>query len=159
AEAPLTKPFVLSGNGGRADEAFATLAEAVASARTGDAVEIRRNGTIVVDPIHVPVPLAVRAAAGYRPVLRLSPEGVASNGAILDTKLALILEGLEFQPPGGTTRAPGTPTLVRAHRASLHVAHCRFFVRGQGNPLLVTCPADVTVRNCTFEAVPDTSAA
>jgi hypothetical protein len=159
AGSPPTKPFVLSGNEGRAEVAFATLAEAIAAARTGEAVEIRRNGTIVVHPIHVPVPLVIRAAEGYRPVLRLSPEGVAGDGAVLVTKSPLILEGLELQPPRGTTRAPGTPALVRAHRASLHVAHCRFLVRGKGNALLVTYPADVTVRNCEFEAAPDASSA
>src|SRR5262249_2148313 len=86
-------------------------------------------------------------------------EGVASNGAILDTKLPLILEGLEFHRPRGPSKAPGTPALIRAHRASLHVAHCRFVVRGGGNALLVTCPADVTARNCEFGAAPDTSSA
>jgi hypothetical protein len=156
---PPTKPFVLPGNGGRAEAGFATLAEAVAAARPGDAVEIRRNGPVVVDPIRVPVALAVRAAEGYRPVLRLSPEGVASNGAILDTKSPLVLEGLEFQGPGGPPKAPGIPALVRARRASLHVAHCRFGFRGEGDALLVTCPADVTARNCEFEGGPNASSA
>jgi hypothetical protein len=159
AGSPPTKPFVLSGNDGQAEVAFATLAEGIAAARTGEAVEIRRNGLIVVHPIHVPVPLVIRAAEGYRPVLRLSPEGVAGDGAILVTKSPLILEGLELQPPRGTTRAPGTPALVRAHQASLHVAHCRFLVRGKCNALQVACPADVTVRNCEFEADPDASSA
>jgi hypothetical protein len=159
AESPATKPFVLPGNDGQAGVGFATLAEAVAAARTGDAIEIRRNGPIVVHPIRVPVALAVRAAEGYRPVIQLSPEGVASNGAILDTKSPLILEGLEFHRPGGPSKAPGTPDLIRAHRASLRVAHCRFVVRGEGNALLVMCPADVTARNCTFEGDPDTSSA
>src|SRR5262249_40316947 len=159
AESPPTKPFVLAGNDGQAEVGFATLAEAVASARTGDAVEIRRNGPIVVHPISVPVALAIRAAEGYRPVIQLSPEGVASNGAILDTKSPLILEGLELQRPGGPDKAPGTPALIRTHRASLHVAHCRLVVREEGNTLLVTCPADVTARNCEFEAVPGVSSA
>jgi hypothetical protein len=157
AKSPPTKPFALSGNDGRAEVVFATLAEAVAAARIGDAIEIRRNGPIVVDPIRVLVPLAVRAAEGYRPVLRLSPEGVASNGAILETQSPLILEGLEVQRPRGTSSAPGTSALVRAHRASLHVAHCRFLVRGKGSALLVTRPAEVTVRNCEFEAAPNAS--
>jgi hypothetical protein len=159
AESPATKPFVLPANDGRAEVGFATLAEAVAAARTGDAIEIRRNGPIVVDPIRVPVALAVRAAEGYRPVLRLSPEGVASNGAILDTKSPLILEGLELQRLRDPSRAPGTPALVRAHRASLHVAHCRFVVTERGKALLVTCPADVTARNCEFEVAPNASSA
>jgi hypothetical protein len=77
---------------------------------------------------------------------------VASNGAILDSKSPLILEGLEFHRPGGRSRAAGTPALVRVHRASLHVAHCRFVVRGGGKAVLVTCPADLTARNCGFEA-------
>jgi hypothetical protein len=105
------------------------------------------------------VALAVRAAEGYRPVLQLNPEGVASKGAILGTKLPLILEGLEFRCPRGPSQAPGTPALIRAQRASLHVAHCRFVVRWGGKALLVTCPADVTARNCEFEAPPDASAA
>jgi hypothetical protein len=159
AESPTTKAFVLAGNDGRAEVRFATLAEAVAAARSGDAIEIRRNGPIVVDPIRVPVPLAVRAADGYRPVLQLSPEGVASNGAILDTESRLILEGLEFHCRGGRSKAPGTPYLIRARRASLHVAHCRFFVRGKGNAVQVMCPADVTVRYCSFEVAPDASSA
>jgi hypothetical protein len=159
AESPPTRPFVLPGDGGRAEVGFATLAEAVAAARPGDAVEVRRNGPIVVHPIRVPVALAVRAAEGYRPVLRLSPEGVAGNGAILDTQSPLVLEGLELQRLRGPSRAPGGPALVRAHRASLHVAHCRFLVRGEGKALLVTCPADVTARNCEFEGEPDTSSA
>src|SRR5262249_58897479 len=146
AESPATKPFVLPGNGGRAEVGLATLAEAVAAARPGDAIEIRRSGPIVVHPIRVPVALAVRAAQGYRPVLRLSPEGVASNGAILDTRSPLILEGLELHCPRGPSRAPGAPALVRAQRASLHVSHCRFLLGGKGNALLVTCPADVTAR-------------
>jgi hypothetical protein len=159
AGSPPKKPFVLSGNEGQAEVAFATLAEAIAAARSGEAVEIRRNGPIVVHPIHVPVPLVIRAAEGYRPVLRLSPEGVAGDGAVLVTKSHLVLEGLELHPPRGTTGAPGTPALVRADQASLHVAHCRFLVRGTGDALLVTCPTDVTMRNCEFEAAPDASSA
>jgi hypothetical protein len=159
AESPPMKSFVLSGIDGRAEVAFPTLAEAVVAARAGDTVEIHRNGPIVVDPIRVQVPLVVRAAAGYRPVLRLSPEGVASNGAILDTKSALILEGLEFHRLHGPARAPGTPALVRVQRAPLHVAHCRFLDRGEGNALLVKCPANVTARNCEFEAAPNASSA
>jgi hypothetical protein len=157
AESPATRPFVLLGNAGRAEVAFATLAEPVASARAGDAIEVRRNGPIVVRPIRVPVALAIRAAEGFRPVLQLSPEGVASNGAILDTKSPLVLEGLELHRPRGPSRAPGGPALVRAHRA-LHVAHCRFLVRGRGKALLVTGPADVTARNCEFEAEEASSA-
>jgi hypothetical protein len=159
AKSPATKPFVLPGNEGRAEVGFATLAEAVTAARAGDAIEIRRNGPIVVHPIRVPVALTVRAAVGYRPVLQLSPEGVASSGAILDTESPLILEGLELHRPGGPTKAPGTPALVRTQHASLHVAHCRFVVRGKGNTLLVTCPADVTVCNCEFEVSFDAASA
>jgi hypothetical protein len=77
---------------------------------------------------------------------------VASNGAVLDTKSPLILEGLELQRPGGLSKAPGTPALIRSHRASLYVAHCRFVIKGESNSLLVTCPADVMARNCEFEA-------
>jgi hypothetical protein len=147
AESPATKPFVLPAIDGRDEVGFATLAEAIAAARTGDAIEIRRNGPIVVDPIRVPVALAVRAAEGYRPVLQLSPEGAASDGAILDTESALILEGL------------GTPCLIRSLRASLLVAHCRFLISGNGKALQVTFPASVEARNCEFEAAPNASSA
>jgi hypothetical protein len=159
AESPAAKPFVVPGHDGRAEVGFATLAEAVAAARTGDAIEIRRNGPIVVPPIRVPAALAIRAAEGYRPVIQLSPEGVAGSGAILDTQSPLILEGLELQRPVGPSQAPGTPALVRTHQASLHVAHCRFVVKGESNTLLVTCPADVTARNCEFEGAPDAGSA
>jgi hypothetical protein len=159
AGSPAAKPFVVAGNDGRAEVAFATLAEAVAAARTGDAIEIRRNGPVVVDPIRVPVALAIRPAEGYRPVLQLSPEGVAGNGAILDTESPLILEGLELKRPRGPAGAPGTSVLVRTRHAPLYVTHCRFFVKGQGNALMVKCPADVTARNCLFEVDFDASSA
>jgi serine/threonine-protein kinase len=158
AESPPAKPFILQGTDGQAEVGFATLAEAVGAARSGDAIEIRRNGPIVVDPIRVPVALAVRAAEGYRPVIQLGPEGVASNSAILNTDSPLILEGLEFNRRGAPSKAIGTPYLIRAYRAALHVAHCRFFIRGEGNALLVTCPAEVTARNCIFEDDPSSSA-
>jgi hypothetical protein len=159
AESPPAKPFILQGAAGQTEVGFATLAEAVGAARSGDAIEIRRNGFIVVGPIRVPVALAVRAAEGYRPVIQLSPEGVASHGAILTTEAPLILEGLEFHRRGGPAKATGTPYLIRAQRTSLHIAHCRFFIRGEGNALLVTCPAEVTARNCIFEDDHDTSSA
>src|SRR5262249_52426612 len=75
AESPPTKPFVLAGDEGRAEVGFATLAEAVAAARPGGAIEIRRNGPIVVPPIRLPGALAVRAAEGERPRLRPGPQG------------------------------------------------------------------------------------
>jgi hypothetical protein len=159
AVSPAAKAFILQGTYGQAEVGFATLAEAVAAARHGDAIEIRRTGPIVVDPIRVPVALAVRAAEDYRPVIELSPDGVASNSAILDTKSPLILEGLEFHRGGGPSKGPRSPYLIRAYRASLHVANCRFFVRGEGNALLVTYPAEVMARNCVFEGDPDTSSA
>jgi serine/threonine protein kinase len=151
AGSPEARPFVLPGNDRRTEAGFATLAEAVAAARNGDTIEIHRNGSIVVHPIHVPVALAIRPAEGYRPVIKLSPEGVASNGAILDTKSPLILEGLELYRLGGKYKGPGTPALIRTHLAPLQVAHCRFVVQGESNTLLVACPADVTARNCEFE--------
>jgi hypothetical protein len=49
--------------------------------------------------------------------------------------------------------------LIRSRRASLHVAHCRFLCKGESTALLVTCPADVTARNCEFEGDPDASSA
>jgi hypothetical protein len=158
AGSPPAKPFILQHTDGKAKVGFATLAEAVGAAWSGDAIEIRRNGPIVEDPIRVPVALAIRAAVGYRPVIQLSPEGVANNSAILHTESPLILEGLEFHRRG-PSKATGTYYLVRANRASLHVAHCRFFIRGEGNALLVTCPAEVTARNCIFEDDHSTSSA
>jgi hypothetical protein len=159
ADSPPVKPFILQAADGRTEAEFATLAEAIGAAGSGDAIEIRRNGPIVVDPIRVPVALAVRAADGYRPVIQLSPEGVASNGAILNTESPLILEGLEFHRRGGPSKATETPYLIQAQRTPLQVAHCRFSIRGEGNALLVTCPAEVTARNCIFEDGHDTSCA
>jgi hypothetical protein len=159
AESPEPKPFILPGNDGTVGEGFATLAEAVAAARTGDTIEIFRNGPIVVHPIHVPVALAIRAAEGYQPVIQLSPQGMASNGAILDTNLPLILEGLELQRRGGLSKAQGTTAVIRTHRASLHVTHCRFVIKGERSTVLVSGPADVTLRNCEFEGDSDSTSA
>src|SRR5262249_61730327 len=91
---------------------------------------------------------------GAAAVLKLSPDGVAGNGAILDTKSPLVLEGLELHRPGGESKGPGAPAVVRTHQSPLQVAHCRFVVKGESNTPLVACPADVTARNCAFEGAP-----
>src|SRR5262249_43556847 len=50
-QAGATRPFAVLSRDAKAEKPFATLAEAVAAAASGDAIEIRGNGPFVVQPI------------------------------------------------------------------------------------------------------------
>jgi endonuclease YncB( thermonuclease family) len=136
---------------------FDTLAEAVQRASDGDTIEIRGNGPFVTPPVIINRALAIRAAAGYRPVIRLAEGGQAY--ALLHSRAPLTLEGLEFQwPPRQQAWKPGQqkPHIVFANGNSLHVANCCFRTvksdPNQPDQLLSigayapTC----SVRNCEF---------
>jgi hypothetical protein len=66
--------FVLQG-GGLAERKFDTLADAVRRAIDGDTIEIRGNGPFLSEPVNCArTALTIRAAAGFRPVIQLSPK-------------------------------------------------------------------------------------
>jgi hypothetical protein len=120
------RPFVLLARGGRQEVGFDTLREAVDEADPGDAIEVRGNGPFVGPPLTLDKPLAIRAAPGSRPVLKMSP-GVA--GTCLRSTAPLVLEGLDLDG--------WKPAEEKKHRdlvssgQALLLANCRFRVRGR----------------------------
>jgi len=150
--------FVLLGGQGVAERKFDMLADAVQGASDGDNIEIRGNGPFVTRPVKIGNgALAIRAAAGYRPVIRLSPEG-GQTYALLHSSAPLTVEGLEFQWLGQQAGKPGQPAanIIFATGNSLHVANRRFRTDNPdpNQPYRVCCIAAYTpaccVRNCEF---------
>src|SRR5262249_38650492 len=84
--------FVVLGGKGTAERKFDTLADAVQAASAGDTIEVRGNGPFDCGLVRARQALVVRAAAGFRPVLRFDDN--------LQTDAPLVLEGLEFQRMG-----------------------------------------------------------
>jgi hypothetical protein len=125
-----THPFVVLGGKGVAERKFDTLADAVQGASDGDTIEIRGNGPFVTHPVRIHGrALTVRAAEGFRPVLRLSTEGTAAFANLFETNAPLTLEGLELQIFGATGQ--GLARAIQSRGAPLFVAHCRFLVKGE----------------------------
>jgi serine/threonine protein kinase/endonuclease YncB( thermonuclease family) len=139
--------FVRLGGKGVAERKFDTLAEAVESASDGDTIEVRGNGPFVSQPIKVTRALCIRAGAGCRPVIQLSPEAIAEGADLLETLAPLIVEGLELQ------RVPQAPNehkgkAIILARAPLYVANCRFLAtRPWGLPVINYGPI-CELRNC-----------
>ena len=150
-----TFPFVVLSSGEQAEQKFATLAEAVAAAKSGDTIEIRGNGPFVLQPIDLAdKALTLRAGTGAWPVLSLAPEAVQADLPLLTTRAALTLEGLEFHRDAGGK--PGATSLRHIHseRAPLAVANCRFVLPSRHPGLIAAIMADgspaVQVHNCLF---------
>ncbi|HJT77127.1 MAG TPA: serine/threonine-protein kinase, partial [Gemmataceae bacterium] len=149
--------FVVLGGKGVAERRFDTLSEAVLRSTDGDTIEVRGNGPFVTGPIKVGNhALVLRAGAGYRPVVRLSPEGVQTYEPLLQSNGPLTVEGLELHRFGQKPWKEGQPVPchIYATGPSLFVAHCAFradshepyhdHIRGH--------TAECRVRNCAFIA-------
>jgi hypothetical protein len=144
AEAP--KAFVLLGGKGVELRKFDTLAEAVQGASAGDTIEIRGNGPFVSEPVSIQrTALTIRAAAGFRPVIKLSPEAVPHKGPLLKTNAALVLEGLEFHRAPPQDWESGGWTAVSAIEALVRAANCRFRA-----PVWANHSPVCEFRNCEF---------
>ncbi len=122
--------FVVLGGPGVAEKKFDTLAEAVAGACDCDTIEVRGNGPFASEPVKIrDRALTIRAAAGFRPVIKLSEEGLAADASFLSTNGPLALEGLELQ----RTRPKRTKEsdeqwqslVVSSGRQPLYLANCR----------------------------------
>jgi hypothetical protein len=111
--------FVILAAEGNAELAFASLAEAVQAAGDGATIEIRGNGPFTTETIRLSVPLTIRAASGFNPVLRLN----ANEHTLLEARARLVLEGLEFE---GEPDAKTLGRAVDAAGAAMHTANCRF---------------------------------
>src|SRR4029453_19010530 len=117
--------FVLLAKG--KERNFDTLAAAVQGASDGDTIEIRGNGPFLSMPISCGrTSLTIRAADGFRPVIKLNPEAVPRKDPLLVTNAALVLEGLELHraQPDGTPR--DGVNVVDIYDAPLRAANCRF---------------------------------
>jgi len=150
-EAPKTEPqaFVLLGLKGVELRKFDTLPEAVQNAGEGDTIEIRGNGPFVTEPIKIALPLTIRAGEGFRPVIKLSPEGLQADAALLKTEAALVLEGLELQRMAQDMKEGPPWQAVLTTSKDLHVANCRFLMRKTWNCINNSSPVS-ELRNCEF---------
>ena len=150
-------PFVVLSSGDRPEQKFATLAEAVAAASSGDTIEVRGNGPMIREPIFVTgKALTIRAAPGSRPVVEFSAaslgEGFA-NYVRLQTDAPLVLEGLEIRRVGATgEKVKRAEWAVVCRNAPVRMANCRFVVSTQPGTtgLWADRSALCEVRNCEF---------
>jgi hypothetical protein len=132
--------FVRLGGPSVAERRFDTLVEAVQSASAGDTIEIRGNGPFVTDAINITSAVTIRAGAGFRPVLRRSPQ--SSDGPLFFADAALVLEGLTHDGEAGWflgTREHGPPALL--------MANCRL-TSPPGVELLWHRALRTQIRNC-----------
>jgi hypothetical protein len=147
---PELKAFVLFGSKEIPERKFATLADAVLGASDGDTIEVRGHGPFVSAPINVGrTALRIKAGDGFRPVIKLGPEGVQGKEPLLATNAALVLEGLELQrapPPDAQTSGRGH-TVVHIYQGPLRAANCQF--RG---PVWSNHSPVGMFRNCDFVA-------
>jgi serine/threonine protein kinase len=150
-------PFVVLGGEAIPERRYETLAEAALGASDGDTIEVHGNGPFVTPPINLgKTALRIRAGAGFRPIIRLSPEGLETDDPLIETSAPLVLEGLELQRVGQKPRKKylRTPNIVISDGAPFWVANCRFIMTPLPNASLwclygvysQTC----VVRNCEF---------
>ncbi len=111
--------FVILGTDGAEVGKFDTLADAVLGSSAGDTIEIRGNGPFIADDILIRHSLIIRAASGFRPVIRRRPKKDSSSEWLLMAKSRLVLEGLELQ-------SPAIEGNLLTSEAPLYVANCRF---------------------------------
>jgi hypothetical protein len=154
AEASTAEPkafVVLTGKGVEVRR-YDTLAEAVRGASDGDTIEIRGNGPFVTEPIDLKnQSLIIRAADGFRPVLKQTAEAVEKCLPLLETSAPLVLEGLELQQVSQTNRAGGLRSMLISRDAPLWLANCRLFMKDQQQICVSAryCPT-VELHNCEF---------
>lgn len=118
------KPFVVLSSGGAKE--FDSLAEAIDSCHDDDTIEIRGNGPFDCPPVAPDKPLqkrvAIRAGAGFWPVIRLEFAPVKHFAPWLGTESRLVLEGLDFR---FGTSANYNPTAILSW-GPCFIANCRF---------------------------------
>ena len=139
--------FVVLGGQGVNERKFDALSDAVLAASEGDTIEVRGNGPFVSDPITIQQALTIRAASGFRPVIRLSEAGVEARKSLMRPSAALVLEGLELTASGGTWDYY-EPMLVFPHGAPVSLANCRLVLHGFRWMISLNSPAPVRLLNC-----------
>ena len=157
--------FAVLGGPDVADRKFDTLSEAVLRASDGDTIEVRGNGPFISQPINIGShSLVIRAGEGFRPVIKLSPEGARGDAPLLFASRQLVLEGLELQRNSPLDWKPGknwlTPCIVISSESPVHIANCRFLLEGTSGYLVWGADSAVMVAsNCEFLGDSDTAVA
>ena len=149
AAKPETGAFVLLGGAGVVERKFDTLAAAVQATSDGDTIEVRGNGPFLSEPIRIQrTALTIRAGEGFRPVIKLSPEALQQDVALLFSNAALVLEGLELHRSSNENPYLRVRAAVNVYQAPLLAANCRFRA-----PVLSDHSPVCSLRNCEFLSV------
>lgn len=154
---PQPQAFVLLGGAGVLERKFDTLGDAILGASDGDTIEIRENGPFVSEPIKINArDLTLRAGQGYRPVIRISPQGELTDEPLFESHSGLTIEGLELQRLGNKVweakEGHPVPCLIHATGRALHIANCAFR-SGRIEPYYDHVRAHTAlcqIRNCVF---------
>ena len=142
--------FVVLGGKGLAERKFDTLIEAVQGSSDGDTIEVRGNGPFVSRTVDVRHSLTIRAAGGFRPVIRLSPEATATS-YLIDSRSQLVLEGLELWGTRLSAANDSSWTVIVCSESPLHIANCRL-VRNGSNRCLQAGSRLTRLTNCELLA-------
>jgi serine/threonine-protein kinase len=158
-------PFVIIGRNGQPNRQVANIADAIATAASGDVIEVQASGMFAISPIKINnKALTIRAAPGFTPGFKFT-SGENVDTPMLQTDAPLVLEGLDFKRQVHSTRnltigpleitAAGarleqSNEIIRTDGAPLHAANCRFTV-DFGNRCVRArqCPR-IVMRNCQF---------
>jgi hypothetical protein len=148
--------FMVLGGKDVAVHKYDTLAEAVRNARDGDTIEVRGNGPFITPPIRLgQKALTIRAGAGFRPIIKLSPEGLETDDPLIWTSAPLVLEGLELQRIGQRPlkKYERQIGIFVGEQAPFRFANCRFIVtvpKGAIAWCLTSNAHTCVLRNCEF---------
>ena len=144
------QPFVILPKNNKIEEKFATLADAVTGAQSGDTIEIRGDGPFVTEPIKITrKALTIRAGDGYRPHLRLRPEGIDQH--MLSTDAALVLEGLTLEVTGKREFGDVRGVIFASGRSlQLLIVTCWDPTVTAGQPFALEGVPVCSMQNCIF---------
>jgi hypothetical protein len=143
--------FVLLGAKGAFERKYDTLAEAVVGASDGDTIEVRGNGPFFSPPINLgKTAMTIRAGAGFRPVIKLSPVWAKQNVHLLHTQAALVLEGLELHRVRPGRDEKSYHHIVDSTGAPVRAANCRFVLKPTSFGISAINSPVLDLRNCEF---------
>jgi hypothetical protein len=133
---PAPRPFVVVSRD-EPERVLDRFEEAVEAARPGETIEVHGNGPFVSRPVRLDGALVVRAAEGFRPVIRLIPD---AERPLIDTTASLVLEGLELDARPVKGGATYNRLALAARGPALHLAFCRTEQTGENTGILVQSP-------------------
>ncbi|HMF15389.1 MAG TPA: serine/threonine-protein kinase, partial [Gemmataceae bacterium] len=90
-------PFVILGRNDKDEHTFASLAEAVTSAKNGEVIEVRASGVFAIAPLVIKdKALTIRATSGFEPTFVFRSDE-KTDTPMIQTNAPLVLEGLGFK--------------------------------------------------------------